>query len=138
MGFVVLSWDDILAAIAEPERAQNVIIHEFAHQLDMEDYRADCVPILPSRTMYRRWREVFAKEYLNLRRELASGEPDVIDFYGATDPGEFFAVATETFFGRPRELRLRHPELYQQLELFYGPPPEIRQTDAPFHRTTPK
>jgi Mlc titration factor MtfA (ptsG expression regulator) len=63
---------------------------------------------------------VFHREFSELRRRVRRGRADVIDAYGATNPAEFFAVATETFFERPIALRRQHPDLYGQLQDYYN------------------
>jgi len=97
----------------------NVAMHEFAHQLDQEDGRADGAPILESRSAYSAWSQVFSKEYAQLQQKTGQGKKSLMDKYGATDPAEFFAVATETFFEKPSQLQKKHPELYHELQGFY-------------------
>jgi len=104
----------------------NVVFHEFAHQLDFEDYAVDGTPLLES-LRYRSWARVMSAEYEALRRASNSGEPTLIDQYGAKNPAEFFAVITELFFERPRELRGKHPALYDELRSFYHQDPATWQ-----------
>jgi len=118
-GQVVLSWDDVLHGAADIRDGRNVVLHEFAHQLDGEGGQVDGVPPLPHRSCYGPWARVFTEEYLRLQR----GRRSVLDDYGATDPAEFFAVATEAFFEKPRQLKTRHPELYEQLACYYEQDP---------------
>ena len=118
-GVVVLAWDEVLAGCRDGRDGRNVVLHEFAHQLDQQDGAADGTPVLDSRNQYRTWARVFEEEYERLRRNAWLGRPGLLDEYGATDPAEFFAVATECFFERPSELRRRHPELYQELLGYY-------------------
>jgi len=132
-GAVVLAWDAVREAIGHPEGG-NVVLHEFAHQLDYEDGQADGIPLLgrrePLRLRRRRyadWLRVMRAEYERLRR----GESAVLSGYGATNPAEFFAVATESFFGRPQELRRLHPELYGQMEWYYQQDPANWAPPAP-------
>ena len=94
-------------------------MHEFAHQLDFENYITDGAPALASRDQYATWAEVMMREYKALQAADEAGSPTVLDPYGATDPAEFFAVATEAFFERPRALRARHPELYAALGQYF-------------------
>jgi Mlc titration factor MtfA (ptsG expression regulator) len=104
----------------------NVTIHEFAHQLDQVNGAADGVPILRSRDAYRQWSEVFERNYEELVEEVNDrrrGREPLIDPYGATNPAEFFAVASETFFEEARELKKEHPDLYEQLQNYYGVDP---------------
>jgi hypothetical protein len=118
-GIVVLSWDQIQQDSYSWYAGHNVILHEFAHQLDQEDGIANGVPILETQADYRRWAEVFTKEYHQLSRDLEWGLPTVIDVYGATEPAEFFAVVTETFFTKPQQMKRGHPELYDELQRYY-------------------
>jgi Mlc titration factor MtfA (ptsG expression regulator) len=118
-GEVVLAWDDVRQSVMDLTEGHNVVLHEFAHQLDQEDGSADGAPILEKLSSYRTWARVLSKEYEKLRRRTLSGRKDIMDAYGATDPAEFFAVATETFFERPKQMKLTHPELYKELESYY-------------------
>jgi len=118
-GAVVLSWGDVRAGARDLRDGHNVVFHEFAHQLDLEGGGVDGVPELEGASAYRAWARVFAAEYLELRRDAAQGRRSVLDDYGATDPAEFFAVATEAFFEKPLALRRKHPELYAELASYY-------------------
>lgn len=118
-GQVLLSWDDVLAGAADPGDGHNVVIHEFAHQLDQERGRANGAPWLGRRDGYARWATVLNIEYQALQQRLARGEPGVIDAYAATDPAEFFAVVSEHFFEQPALLAAAHPALYDQLVQCY-------------------
>jgi Mlc titration factor MtfA (ptsG expression regulator) len=99
------------------------VLHEFAQQLDMENNAADGAPVLARRSMYVAWARVLGNEYEHLQRDVAHQHRTVMDAYGATNPAEFFAVATETFFEKPLQLREKHPELYEQLREFYEQDP---------------
>ncbi len=116
---VVLSWEDIKRDATNWEDGHNVVLHEFAHQLDQEDGRADGVPILERRSDYLAWARVFEKEYQRLLRDVERGQKTVMARYGATDPAEFFAVATETFFEKPLLLKRKHSELDRELKRYY-------------------
>jgi Mlc titration factor MtfA (ptsG expression regulator) len=118
-GTIVLSWDDVLRGASDIHDGRNVVFHEFAHQLDSETGPTNGAPELPERSMYIAWARVLGSEYAALIDSVRNGEPTLLDGYGATSPAEFFAVATEFFFERPVELRMLHPELYDQLKLFY-------------------
>jgi Mlc titration factor MtfA (ptsG expression regulator) len=118
-GVVVLAWDSVLGGARNLEDGQNVTFHEFAHQLDQEDGAADGAPILEHRSAYSAWGRVFRREYKQLVDKTRRGRKTVMDRYGATNPAEFFAVATETFFEKPRQLKARHPELYKELQSYY-------------------
>jgi len=120
---LVLAWDAASRGAADPADGQNVVLHEFAHQLDFENRNADGTPALETHAEYLAWGRVMSTEFNELRRAEATGVPTVLDAYGATNPTEFFAVATEAFFERPRALRERHPELYQELKRFYRQDP---------------
>jgi len=96
-----------------------VVLHEFAHKLDQEDGRADGAPLLGQRSRYVTWARVLAREYDELVEKVDRGRRTLIDDYGATDPAEFFAVLTETFFEKPRQLKKKHPELYEEVKRFY-------------------
>jgi len=122
-GAIVLSWDSVRAAASDVSDCRNVVLHEFAHQLDGEDGAVDGAPRLPDRSRYVAWARVLGEEYDRLRRDSAIGRPTVLDRYGATSPAEFFAVATECFFARPKPLRARHPELYDELKSYYRQDP---------------
>jgi len=129
-GNIVLSWKDILRDSANPQLGRNVVFHEFAHQLDFEDGSAQGAPILPWDAKYDDWARVLSDEYESLIDSLERGKPSLLDKYGATDPAEFFAVATEAFFLKPADLAARHPELYEQLELYYRQDPKrLQQID---------
>ena len=116
---VVLAWDSVLSGAADIHDGHNVVLHEFAHQLDQEGNAGDGVPILPRRSMYVAWARVLGHDFDQLVRETEHHHRTLIDQYGATNPAEFFAVATETFFEKPSQLRSKHPELYAQLQQFY-------------------
>jgi len=118
-GAVVLAWDSVKQGAVNFRDGHNVTMHEFAHQLDQEDGRGDGAPILEMRSAYSAWSRVFSKEYELLQYKTFKGEKSVMDKYGATDPAEFFAVATETFFEKPLQLKKKHPELYYELQGFY-------------------
>lgn len=118
-GAVVLAWDSVKGGAANFHDGHNVTMHEFAHQLDQDDGSADGAPVLASRSAYSAWARVLSEEYQQLRRQKARGGKSVLDAYGATNPAEFFAVATETFFEKPGQLKSKHPELYEELHDFY-------------------
>jgi Mlc titration factor MtfA (ptsG expression regulator) len=123
-GTVVLAWNEVLRSAHDARH--NLVLHEFAHALDQEDGAADGAPVLPARGMYGPWAQVLGAEYEQLTQAIREGRATDIDPYGATDPAEFFAVVTEAFFGQPRQLRSRHPALYEQLRAFYGQDPASR------------
>lgn len=118
-GTLVLSWRHVAHGMQDPTDGHNVVVHEFAHQLDVMDGRADGAPVLPERSMYRDWARVLSHEFEKLKDDAARHRRNVLDPYGATNPAEFFAVATETFFGKPKALKNKEPELYEELKAFY-------------------
>jgi Mlc titration factor MtfA (ptsG expression regulator) len=119
----VLSWDHVLASATEVRSGHNVVLHEFAHQLDTEDGKADGAPILPKGSMVVAWARILGRDYQKLREDAELGQPSLLDQYGASDPAEFFAVATECFFEKPVEMRRHHPELYRELQLYFQQDP---------------
>ncbi|MGZ4679572.1 MAG: M90 family metallopeptidase [Ilumatobacteraceae bacterium] len=115
-GPVLLAWDQARFNARHRGRGRNVVLHEFAHKMDMLDGVVDGTPVLPDRRMLDRWIAVCAAE-LELMR---TGEADpFLDESAATDPGEFFAVASEACFDRPVEFRAAKPALYEVLVGFY-------------------
>ena len=123
MGSMVLAWDAARSGALDPSDGKNLVLHEFAHQLDFEDFAADGMPALVSRHDKRSWAEVMKVEFAALRAADATGIPTLLDSYGATNPAEFFAVATEAFFERPCALQRRHPPLYRELQRFFRQDP---------------
>ncbi len=125
-GPVVLSWDDVRRSAHDHNDGQNVVFHEFAHQLDSESGANEGAPLLPRRSMYIAWARVLGSEYQHLINDLQHHHKTDLDAYGATNPAEFFAVVTEAFFEKPIQLKHRHPSLYEQLNLFYQQDPARR------------
>jgi Mlc titration factor MtfA (ptsG expression regulator) len=125
-GAVILSWDDVRRGSADFQDGHNVTFHEFAHQLDQEDGSFDGAPVLEKASHYRSWARVLLKEYNALGEAVDRGQETLIDQYGATDPAEFFAVITEAFFERPKALKEKHPELYDELMKFFHQDPVAR------------
>src|SRR5205823_8408400 len=119
MGSLVLSWGAVTHGAADPSDGKNVVLHEFAHQLDFENHAADGVPGLATREQQSAWSEVMNSEFASLRAADESGIPMLLDTYGATDPVEFFAVSVEAFFEQPHALRARHPRLYAELRNYF-------------------
>lgn len=120
-GSVILSWDNVLAGARNDDDGMNVVIHEFAHQIDQYNGVADGVPELPTRADYVRWSEVMGRHYDELVEASKTRDPEpFLDPYGATHPCEFFAVATEAFFEDPLDLEYEHPDLYEELSRFFG------------------
>jgi hypothetical protein len=118
-GQVILSWDDAMEGAAVVDDGRNVVIHEFAHQLDQETGHANGAPVLPNRRRYERWSRVFNEAFAELQRQQREGEPSLINAYGATSPAEFFAVASEVFFEQAPRMASEAPALYGELARFY-------------------
>ncbi|MEP0859014.1 M90 family metallopeptidase [Trichocoleus sp. DQ-U1] len=116
---LVLSWEQVKQDTYNWRDGHNVVLHEFAHQLDQEDGKAEGVPILQRDSDYDLWAKVMTEEYQQLCNDIQRGVKTVMNSYGATNPAEFFAVATETFFEKPRQLLKQHPALYDQLQRYY-------------------
>ncbi len=118
-GQVILSWADTLEGAAADDDGHNVVLHEFAHQLDQETGSANGAPWLGSARRHARWARIFNREFQRLRQAADLGLPTLMSSYGATDPAEFFAVATEVFFEQAPRLAAESPELYRELSEFY-------------------
>lgn len=132
-GSVILSWDNVLAGGRNDDDGMNVVIHEFAHQIDQYNGVADGVPKLRTREDYLRWGAVMERHYQDLKEASKTRDPEpFLDPYGATDPCEFFAVATEAFFEDPLDLEYEHPGLYEELKRFYGLDPAGWKTRTGF------
>ncbi len=125
-GMVVLAWDSVESSARQAGDGHNVVLHEFAHQLDQEDGTMDGAPDLGTRARYTAWARVLGDEYEELVARVHAGRGSDLDAYGATSPPEFFAVVTEMFFEKPLRLRARHPELYEALADFYQQDPASR------------
>ncbi len=118
-GRVVLSWDHVLRGARDWSAGQNVVLHEFAHQLDSESGANNGAPYLGSRASYQNWAAVLSRAFERLREDAMFQQQSVLDHYGASSPAEFFAVATETFFEKPYQMAERHPELYEEFLKYY-------------------
>jgi Mlc titration factor MtfA (ptsG expression regulator) len=114
-GPILLAWDEVLRDCRHPAEGRNVVLHEFAHQLDYEGAPASG----GDESHWRRFGRVMQAEYEALVYASVHGRATLLDSYGAASPAEFFAVATECFFGQPVPLRQRHPRLYEVLRDFY-------------------
>ncbi|MCU1373711.1 MAG: hypothetical protein JWO68_997 [Actinomycetia bacterium] len=122
-GPVVIAWDSARYSARHPGLGHDVVLHEFSHKLDMLDHVVDGTPPLQDEAARRRWVAVCTAELDQLRA--GEGGP-LLDPYGATDPGEFFAWATEAFFGRPVQLEADKADLYDVLRAFYRQDPAER------------
>lgn len=123
MGTMVLAWDAVKSGAADPSDGKNIVLHEFTHQLDYENFAADGTPVLMTRQQQLSWREVMRTEFASLRAAEETGIPTLLDTYGATNAAEFFAVLTEAFFERPIMLRAEHPRLYAELQKYFNQDP---------------
>jgi Mlc titration factor MtfA (ptsG expression regulator) len=147
-GQVILSWQDVLDGARVPDDGHNVVLHEFAHQLDQDTGSANGAPRLGSRAAYARWSDVMSREFAGLQARVHAraaarartqadaawfgGMPDaspapppdeLISDYGATNEAEFFAVVTEVFYEQPHALAARHPALFALLQDYYAVDP---------------
>jgi len=130
-GRVVLSWDNVRRGAADWTDGHNVVLHEFAHQLDSESGRANGAPYLGNPASYREWSEVLSRDFHNLRMNAMYRQHTVMDPYGATNPAEFFAVATETFFEKPYQMAEHHAELYAEFLKYYRVDPRQWMSPPP-------
>ena len=122
-GVVVIAWDNTLKGGKCLNDGHSLIFHEFAHQLDTEDNAADGIPILESIASYLPWVKVMGRNYEKLIRNTELGENTLLGEYASTNPAEFFAVATECFFGKPLQMLEQLPDLYAELKKFYKQDP---------------
>ncbi len=125
-GPVVLSWEALDEAGTVAEGGVNVVIHEFAHMIDLADGEADGVPALPSRRARQRWTEILDREYARFCEDVAAGRDSLLDPYAAEHESEFFAVASEAFFESPNALKREFPDLYGLFSAFYRQDPAAR------------
>lgn len=117
-GKVIVAWNQVVHGSNDAQDGENVVLHEFAHQLDHESGAVNGSPAIAD-AAYRTWSQVLGEEFERLQRQAHAGAQSLIDDYGAQDPGEFFAVVTESFFERPCQLQAEHPALYDELRKFY-------------------
>jgi Mlc titration factor MtfA (ptsG expression regulator) len=122
-GPVMLSWSDIDEAGEAAHEAYNVVIHEFAHVLDMRDGVADGIPALPDRAARDQWLDVLSDEYEEFCDRVDAQEDTLLDPYAAQAPEEYFAVASEAFFVAPEEFSAEHPRMYALLSGFFKQDP---------------
>lgn len=124
-GQVLLSWHDVLQGAARSDDGENVVIHEFAHQIDQAHGTANGAPRLPGAWRSKRWASVWNREFQALRERIARGEYDLLGAYAASAPAECFAVASERFFEVPESLAEAHPMLYAELRGLFGVDPRL-------------
>lgn len=129
-GPLILSWDDVACDLTTPDPGFNVVVHEFAHKLDMLDGYANGMPPLHPGMDRQRWAAAFSDAFQRLQQQQAQTHRPAIDAYGATAPEEFFAVASEYFFTDPHTLRREFPAVYEQMVLFYRQDPAKRQPQS--------
>jgi Mlc titration factor MtfA (ptsG expression regulator) len=120
---MVLAWDAAKEGASDPADGKNVVLHEFAHQLDFENHATDGTPALATRKQQLAWAEVMRTEFAKLRAADVTGIPTLLDTYGASNAAEFFAVAVEAFFEQPCALRAEHPRLYTEFRKFFRQDP---------------
>jgi len=125
-GPLIVVWDAARKQARHPEGGHDVVLHEFAHKLDMLDGAADGTPPLGSKEAYAEWVEVCERAFTRLRERSAKHRPTFLDPYGATNEAEFFAVATESFFDRAEAMAREAPDLYEILRRFYQQDPAAR------------
>ena len=130
-GPVILSWQDVKRDSFQLHRGRNVVIHEFAHKLDMLNGRANGMPPLHPEMPIEDWTRALSRAYDTLVRTLERGRPAPINPYAATNPAEFFAVICEYFFTAPELLHRHEPEVYRQLRAYFLQDPLERATHAP-------
>ena len=118
-GRVVLAWDHVIHGALNWTEGHNVVLHEFAHQLDSESGSNNGAPWLGDPASYRRWSEVLSRDFANLQVDAMYRQQSVLDHYGASSPAEFFAVATEAYFARPYEMAGSHPQLFDEFMRYY-------------------
>jgi len=126
-GPLMLSWTDVRDAGESADWAYNVVIHEFAHKLDMLNGDANGFPPLHPGMDREAWPRAFGAAYDDFCRRVARGEPSAIDAYAAEHPSEFFAVLSEAFFETPAAVRAEYRDVYRQLAAFYRQDPAARQ-----------
>lgn len=130
-GRIVLSWDDVQRGAGDWTDGHNVVLHEFAHQLDSESGRANGAPYLGNPASYSEWSAVLERDFQHLRHSAMYRQHSVMDHYGATNPAEFFAVATETFFEKPYQMAEHHAELFAEFLKYYRVDPREWMTPPP-------
>lgn len=118
-GTVILAWNSVQQGATNIFDGHNVTFHEFAHQIDSLDGDTDGVPVLHSEAAFQTWAAVLGEHAEKFMDRVRRGRKTILDPYGATNPAEYFAVATETFFEKPKQLKKKQPDLYKELEKFY-------------------
>lgn len=124
-GPLVLSLADVELDLAQPWDGFNVVVHEIAHKLDMQDGPPDGVPVLPPQIPRRQWIVAFQRAFDLLSNDVARGRDTLIDPYGAESPDEFFAVVSELHWSQPGVLRRADAVVADLLQAYYGPSPAL-------------
>lgn len=124
-GPVMLSWRDVRGANHTAEDGYNVVIHEFAHILDLGNGRLDAMPALPATIDQALWAQTWSRAYGVFALQVDQGQPTLLDPYGAERLEEFFAVAVEAFFVAPHSLNRTDPALYDLLRQYFAQDPLI-------------
>lgn len=122
-GYVILAWDQVRKGASDIHDGQNLVFHEFAHQLDYEFGATNQIESDRNHSAYLSWAQILGHEYKNFINSLQKNQQTLINSYGATNTAEFFAVVTELFFEKPHELKQKHPRLYSQFSEFYQQDP---------------
>ena len=122
-GYVVLAWNEVQQGASDIHDGQNLVFHEFAHQLDYEYGATDQIEQDYGDSHFLSWARILGKEYRQFLKTIEQNQQTLIDEYGATNPAEFFAVVTELFFEKPKGLKSNYPQLYSQLREFYQQDP---------------
>lgn len=125
-GPLILSWDEVEEDLHTQDHNGNVVIHEFAHKLDMLNGVANGMPPLHKEMSLHSWTQDFSAAYETFCEQVENGEPTVVDSYAAENPAEFFAVISEGFFIAPESLQEAFPQIYAQLKAFYRQDPLSR------------
>lgn len=130
-GPVVLSWPDVAASANWSEAGMNLVIHEFAHKIDMHDGDANGLPPLADDRSRGEWTEAMSAAYAHFCRRVERGVNTQIDPYAAENPGEFFAVLSEVFFAEPKLLKRQYPAVYRVFARFYRQDPAASAEEHP-------
>ncbi len=118
-GPIVLSWQDVYQDVHSPRKGHNVVLHEFAHKIDMLTGSANGMPPLHASMNKQDWTNILSSAYQRLNQQIKMHGDSNINSYAATDPGEFFSVISEYFFTAPEILEKECPEVYLQFKVFY-------------------
>ncbi len=119
-GEVVLAWREALVTAHDMTDGRNLVLHEFAHQLDQQEGLSTGTPLAHYPAPFQQWVDVFSRRFDEFQQTVEAGRHSILSDYGATNPAEFFAVVTETFFECPVSLKGIMPDLYEQLALYYN------------------